>query len=103
MGEGIQQWNEEEEEDGGLGFRDCRHLYSSLVCDGVGKVGRHGSKAQRGLWQNCGRGSGIKDAMLQDLTITPRSLASAGRHRDTEINKGMCQIQTEGLLKRREQ
>ncbi len=72
-----------------LGFRDCRHLYSSLICDGVGKVGRHGSKAQRGLWQDCGRGSGIKDAMLQDLTITPRCLVSVGRHRDAEINNEM--------------
>lgn len=72
-----------------LGFRDRRHLYSSLICDRVGKVGRHGRKAQRGLWQDCGRGSGIKDAMLQDLTITRCCLVSAGRHRDTEINNEM--------------
>ena len=54
---------------GGLGFRDCRHLYSSLICDGVGKVGRHMSKAQQGLWQDCGGGSGIQDAMLQNLLV----------------------------------
>lgn len=36
------------------------------------------------LWQGCGRGSGISDAMLQDLTITPRHLASAGRRGDAK-------------------
>lgn len=69
----------------GLSFRDCRHLYSSLICDGAGKVGRrHRSKAQQGLWQDCGRGSGIKDGMLQDLYITCRCLASTGWHGDIE-------------------
>lgn len=91
VGEGKQQW--EEMEEGWWGFRDRRHLYSSLICDGVGKVGRRGSKAQRELWQDCGRGSRIKDAMLQDLTIAPRCLASAGRHRDTEINNSMSETE----------
>lgn len=45
---------------------------------GERKVGRHGSKAQQEIWQDCDKGSGIKDAMLQDLTITPHCLASAG-------------------------
>lgn len=48
-----------EDEGGGAG-----HWYSCLLCDGVGEVGRHMSKAQRGLRQHCGRGSGIKDATL---------------------------------------
>lgn len=75
--------------EGGQGFRERRHLYSSLICDGVGKVGRRGSKALRELWQDCGRGAGIKDAMLQDLTVPPRCSAFAGRHRESEINNEM--------------
>lgn len=55
---------------GGLRFRDHGHLYSSLICDEVGKEVRHGHEAQQELWQDCGRGSGIKDATLLDLTIT---------------------------------
>lgn len=74
----------------GLSFRDCRHLYSSLVCDGAGKVGRRRSKAQQGLWQDGGRGSGIKDGTLRDLYITCRCLASVGWHGD--IGNKECDV-----------
>lgn len=43
-----------------------------------------GATHSRELWQGCGRGSGISDAMLQDLTITPCHLASAGRRGDAK-------------------
>lgn len=52
---------EEEEE---LCFRDHRHLYYSLICDGVRKEVRHGHGAPQGLWQDCGRGSAIKETAL---------------------------------------
>lgn len=50
---------------------------------------KQGSNTQQGLWQDGGRGSGIEEAMLQDLTITPHCLASVASHRHAEINNGM--------------
>lgn len=32
------------------------------------------------LWQNCGRGTGIKEAALLDLNISSHCLASVGKH-----------------------
>lgn len=55
-GDGILRWREEEEEEEELCFRDRRHLYSSLICDGVRKEVRGSHTAQWGLWQDRGRG-----------------------------------------------
>lgn len=84
MGEGIQQWKEGEWASGTAGI--CIPL-SSVT--GWERWGDTGAKNSGGFWQDCGRGSEIKDATLQDLTITPRCLASAGRDKDTEINNEM--------------
>lgn len=62
-GTGILCWKEEEEEEE-LRFRDHRHLYSSLICDGVRKEVRHGHGARREHRQDCGRGSAIKERVL---------------------------------------
>lgn len=66
---------------GGAGFR---HLYSSLISGAGRKVERHGSRAQREIWQNCDRGAGIIDATLQ----TSASLLGLNRRGDAETHNG---------------
>lgn len=87
---------------GGLGFGDRRHLYSPLICDGAGKVGRHRSKAQRGFGRTVAE---VQESKMQRYKISPsllRCMASVGRHGDTEINNAIV-IQKDGLSRKRDQ
>lgn len=49
-------WRDVGEGEGRLGMWDCGHLYSALICDGTGKVGRHRGRSTAGCWQDCGKG-----------------------------------------------
>lgn len=71
---GILCWKEEEGEEEELRFRDQRHLYSSLICDGVRKEVRVGLGARQEHRQDCGRGTAIKERVLEDLTVVTTSL-----------------------------
>lgn len=63
---GEMGWKKEEEEEKELRFREHRHLYSSLICDGVRKEVRHG---QGSIGGTVAEVQPSKKELLEDLTL----------------------------------